>query len=168
MSQQQSKRILITNYIPPRKLEVKESDVYPAQPQQSTRRPQLEDEIQAKLLSVGMRARKAVSEGYKFRSNNFPAYEGSMGPLSVVSFSQDPTPAGKYNTEPRQRINKRSRSEFDEDNAEDLGGDTDDESETIVTKEKVAFFVPKNHAITMREQGGFENADFLMPKSSMQ
>ncbi|EPY53147.1 ribonucleotide reductase inhibitor [Schizosaccharomyces cryophilus OY26] len=44
------------------------------EPEKSSMRPELPEDVQGSLMDVGMRIRKSVSTGYKSKQTTFPAY----------------------------------------------------------------------------------------------
>lgn len=116
----------------------------------STRRPELPDELTQQLVSVGMRARKAVSDGYQ-HPTSIPSYRGmTIGPtqnLGSSSFGYKHVGSTTFPTNNMQewpdnsiRLEKRTREEyrvmdFDEDEGAGTDIDEDDcgESTTSAT-----------------------------------
>lgn len=105
MSSHDSKRILIHNYYTP-KLPANtgipsltsnriagDYSIQPSQPTTTSSFPQVPDDIQAKLLHVGMRVRKHVADGHRVEGGSIPSYQPNF--YSTVQQQSQPQPAGR-------------------------------------------------------------------------
>lgn len=142
----------------------------------SSRAPALDPELQAQLANVGMRARKAVSEGY-LTQGFLPSYQGDVvAPLDRASILQQfEFDQSRPKTELELRIGargthtkaqKRSLAEADEDDA--YGTDVDEplpEKPTSMS-EVQAYFVPTAYKSHSQTEADFGEAEFLKPRES--
>ncbi|PRT52597.1 hypothetical protein B9G98_00217 [Wickerhamiella sorbophila] len=142
----------------------------------SSRAPALDPELQVQLANVGMRARKAVSEGY-LTQGFLPSYQGDVvGPLDRASIQQQfDISQSRPKTELEQRVaarnastkaQKRSRDEAEEDDA--YGTDVDEplpEKPTSMSSVQ-AYFVPAAFKSHSQNDTDFGEADFLQPRES--
>lgn len=134
----------------------------------SPRYPTLDEDVQSQLIQVGMRARKAVSEGYKMKTS-FPSYQGgavipeqpAKMSMSYVDFSNapsmGPTMANKSATVGDTSI-KRTRDEF-EASFEGLPVQDDTDNRRVFYTNQEPTFASNNNSI----QDDFEEATFLAP-----
>ena len=136
----------------------------------SSSRPLVDEATREQLAVIGMRARKAVSEGYLTRGS-LPSYQGdTVGTLDQASIARHTVsvqadfpvrsnPSDQFRT--RQPL-KRSFEEDDEDTDDD--GDLPNKPSVIPGAQ--AYFVPSAYKSHSQTDNDLPDADFLQPRES--
>jgi hypothetical protein len=169
-----TKRILVSGRTIPREGEIKTTTSF-FTPPPSRAHPVLPDDVQTRLVQVGMKIRKNVSDGYK-QKGSIPSYQGhTTGPVYTGSFDESGVPpltaskssslSSQYSVDDEQTMMSRISAKRLRDDDEEEEGNRDELKAQTMNTAKL-FYVPTSSQPSIIPTDDFEDATFLVSSNS--